>query len=102
MRAAPKQVAACRCCASASLLAHPPTVARSIAPQARDGRGGPLFQYARAAAQVALLLRPTSDGEFDAVLRRIERSTRTFGDGPTSTSYLERALLPLTSIGTAR
>ena len=67
-----------------------------------DGRGGPLFQYARAAAQVALLLRPTSEAEFDAVLRRIERSTRTFSDGPMSTGYLERALLPLTSIGTVR
>lgn len=60
-----------------------------------DGRGGPLFQYVRAAVQVALLLRPTSASEFDAVVRRLTRSARTFTAGPISTNYFDLALRPL-------
>lgn len=60
-----------------------------------DGRGGPLFQYVRAAAQVALMMRPTSASEFDAVVRRLARSARTFTAGPLSTNYFELALKSL-------
>jgi hypothetical protein len=37
-------------------------------------------------------LRPVSRAEFEAVMRRLARSARTFSDGPASSNYLELAL----------
>ncbi len=61
-----------------------------------DGRyQSPLYRYAQAVLRSLLLLRPTSESEFDAVLRRLARSARSFGAGATSTHYFDNALQPL-------
>jgi hypothetical protein len=61
-----------------------------------DGEdSNPLFSYLQASAALYLSLRGGSREEFEAVVRRLARSARTFSDGWTSTWYLDRALLPL-------
>jgi|GEM_PF-2128044 len=61
-----------------------------------DGRyQSPLYRYLQAVLRALLLLRPTSESEFEAVLRRLARSARTFGGGATSTHYFDNALRPL-------
>lgn len=55
----------------------------------------PLYRYLQAVLRTLLLLRPTSESEFEAVLRRLARSARTFGGGATSTHYFDNALRPL-------
>ena len=61
-----------------------------------DGRyQSPLFVYFRAALQVLLLVRPTSEKEFDAVLRRLERSARNFRASSASTHYHDNVLAGL-------
>lgn len=61
-----------------------------------DGRyQSPLYRYLQAILRTLLLLRPTSESEFEAVLRRLARSARTFGGGATSTHYFDNALRPL-------
>jgi len=61
-----------------------------------DGRyQSPLYRYLQAVLRALLLLRPTSESELDAVLRRLARSARTFGDGATSTYYFDKVLGPL-------
>jgi hypothetical protein len=58
-----------------------------------DGRyQSPLYVYFRAALQVLLTIRPTSEREFDAVLRRLERSARTFRADSASTNYHGKVL----------
>lgn len=64
-----------------------------------DGRyQSALYRYAQAVLRLLLLLRPTSESEFDAVLRRLARSARTFGTSPTSTNYFTHALEPLLNV----
>jgi hypothetical protein len=64
-----------------------------------DGRyQSPLYRYAQAVLRALLLLRPTSESEFDAVLRRLARSARTFSEGATSTHYFDKVLGPLLRI----
>lgn len=61
-----------------------------------DGRyQSPLYLYCQAVLRALLLLRPTSESEFDAVLRRLARSARTFSEGATSTHYFDNVLGPL-------
>lgn len=61
-----------------------------------DGRDpNPLFSWLRRGAQLGLLLRPTSEAEFDQVTRRLARSARTFRAHTTSTNYWENALREL-------
>lgn len=61
-----------------------------------DGRyQSPLYRYLQAVLRSLLLLRPTSESELDAVLRRLARSARTFSDGATSTHYFDKVLGPL-------
>jgi hypothetical protein len=62
-----------------------------------DGRDqNPLFGWLRRAAQLALLVRPTSEAEFEAITRRLARSARTFRTHLTSTNYWQLALRPMT------
>jgi hypothetical protein len=44
-------------------------------------------------------IRATSQAEFEAVARRLERSARTFSMGWTSTNYTHNALKPLREAG---
>jgi len=61
-----------------------------------DGRdSNPLFGWLRRAAQLAVLVRPTSEAEFEAVTRRLARSARTLREQVTSTNYWQVALRPL-------
>jgi hypothetical protein len=61
-----------------------------------DGRyQSPLYRYLQAVLRALLLLRPTSESEFEAALRRLARSARTFSEGATSTHYFANALAPL-------
>ncbi len=61
-----------------------------------DGRyQSPLYVYFRAALQALLLVRPTSEKELDAVLRRLERSARTFRADAASTNYHDDVLAGL-------
>lgn len=61
-----------------------------------DGRfEHPLFAYLRAAMRLAMVIRPTSEDEFDKITRRLARSARTFRESPTSANYLDLALRPL-------
>lgn len=60
-----------------------------------DGRyQSPLYRYFQAILRALLLLRPTSESELDAVLRRLARSARTFSEGATSTHYFDNVLDP--------
>jgi hypothetical protein len=61
-----------------------------------DGRyQSSLYRYAQAVLRALLLLRPTSESEFEALLRRLARSARTFSEGATSTHCFHSALAPL-------
>lgn len=61
-----------------------------------DGRDASLlFGYLRRAAQIVLVLRPTSEAEFEQVCRRLARSARMFHTHPTSVNYWQKALYPL-------
>lgn len=63
-----------------------------------DGRSdNPLFHQVRAALRLYMSLRDVSEAEYQAVLRRLERSARSFAVGPTSMNYVERALTLLLS-----
>ncbi len=55
-------------------------------PDGSDGNA--LFSYLQAAARLYMALRETSRDELDGVLRRLERSARTFGMGYSSENYL--------------
>ncbi len=57
----------------------------------------PLFSYLQAAVRLYMSLRDVSRAEFDAVLRRLAQSARTFSDGYTSRNYFARALEPLST-----
>lgn len=52
----------------------------------------PLFSYLQAAARLYMSLHDVSQAEFEAVVRRIERSARTFSMGSTSRNYHNFAL----------
>lgn len=61
-----------------------------------DGKfQSPLYVYFRAALRLLLLARPTSEREYDAVLRRLERSARTFRTDGASTWYQDKVLVDL-------
>lgn len=55
----------------------------------------PLFWYLQAAVRIYASLVDVSREEFEAVVRRLAKSARTFHFGYTSRNYLETALLPL-------
>ena len=52
----------------------------------------PLFSYLQAAVALQMSLRDLGRAEYEAVLRRLAKSARTFSDGYTSTYYRDRAL----------
>lgn len=55
-----------------------------------DGQdANPLFSYMQAAARLYMSTFTVSQAEFEAVCRRLSKSARTFGVGPTSTNYCE-------------
>lgn len=61
-----------------------------------DGSDGhPLFAFLQAAARLYMSMRATSQAEFEAVARRLERSARTFAMGWTSLNYTHHVLAPL-------
>ena len=49
----------------------------------------PLHSYVRAAAQVYLSVRDVSQMEYEAVMRRLAKSARTFAFAPVSRNYLD-------------
>jgi hypothetical protein len=54
-----------------------------------DGKSlGFLHDYMWQAAALMLALRPLSEGEFEVIVNRLERSCRTFAMGPTSRNYI--------------
>ena len=55
-------------------------------PDGSDGNA--LFSYLQAAVRLHMTLRETSRDELDGVVRRLERSARTFGMGYSSENYL--------------
>lgn len=58
-----------------------------------DGRDdNPLFSYMQAAVRLYMSLKDVSEAEFDAVVRRLEKSARTFAIGATSRNYYSFAL----------
>jgi len=60
-----------------------------------DGRNtDPLFLHVQAAIRLYLSLRNVSRFEYEAVLRRLQRSARFWSSGPTSTGYHDRVLVP--------
>ena len=58
-----------------------------------------LFTYLHAAVRLYMALRDVSRAEFEAVLRRLAQSARTFSDGYASRNYFGRALSPLHGSG---
>ncbi|MGE0191710.1 MAG: hypothetical protein AB7T63_06660 [Planctomycetota bacterium] len=66
-------------------------------PAGRDDH--PLFGYLQAAVRLYMSLRATSQAEFEAVVRRLEQSARTFSEGYASTNYTRYALQPLIGSG---
>jgi hypothetical protein len=58
-----------------------------------DGRSEhPLHAHLQRVLRLYLSLHDVSEAEYEAVLRRLQRSARTFAMGPTSANYLDRAL----------
>lgn len=55
----------------------------------------PVFRVRQAAARLYLSLHTTSRAEYEAVVRRLARSARTFSFGIVSRNYWEHALEPL-------
>ncbi len=53
-----------------------------------DSDGGPLFAYVRAAAQLYMSVRDVSEAEYEAVMKRLAKSCRTFSMAPISRNYL--------------
>jgi hypothetical protein len=56
-------------------------------PDARDWN--PLFSHLRAAARLYMSIRDVSRREFEAVMARLEKSARRWGEGYGSTNYVE-------------
>jgi len=66
-----------------------------------DGAGEyPVSYHLQAALRLYLSLHEVSQLEYEAVMRRLSRSARTFAEGYTSTNYFDRALRPV--FGTTR
>ena len=55
----------------------------------------PIFSYLRAAARLHMSIRDVSVDEYEAVLRRLTRSARTYSDGLVSANYTDVVLIPL-------
>ncbi|MCE9637081.1 MAG: hypothetical protein K8T90_15360 [Planctomycetes bacterium] len=55
----------------------------------------PIFSYLRAAARLHMSLHDVSRDEYEAVLRRLTRSARTYSEGPVSANYLDLVLTPM-------
>ena len=55
----------------------------------------PLFGYLQAAVRMHMLLHDTSQKEFEAVVSRLVRSTKTFSMGPASRNYWQEWLVRL-------
>lgn len=55
----------------------------------------PLFSYLQGAVRVYMSVHRVSRAEFEAVIRRLVRSARTFAMGPTSANYLDFGLMSL-------
>ena len=53
-----------------------------------DGGGGMLFAYLRAAARMYMSVRDVSAAEYEAVMRRLTKSARSFSMPPLSRNYL--------------
>jgi hypothetical protein len=53
-----------------------------------DSDGGPLYGYLRAAAQLYMSVRDVSEAEYEAVIRRLAKSCRSFSMQPLSRNYL--------------
>jgi hypothetical protein len=53
-----------------------------------DGAGGRLFAYLRAAARLYMSVRDVSAAEYEAVMRRLTKSARSFSSPPLSRNYL--------------
>ena len=53
-----------------------------------DGDGGRLHSYLRAAARLYMSVHEVSAAEYEAVMRRLARSARTFSAPPISRNYL--------------
>ncbi len=53
-----------------------------------DGDGGRLHSYLRAAARLYMSVRDVSAAEYEAVMRRLAKSARTFSVQPLSRNYL--------------
>jgi hypothetical protein len=58
-----------------------------------------LFSHLQATLRLYLSLRDVSRAEYEAVLRRLAKSARTFAMGYTSMNYFEHALVPLLEAG---